>query len=672
MKKIINLILLLITLQTFCQVPELISFRAVAINSNGSLLTNQNISIKISIVDNLISPNEIYVESHSKLTDSNGAFNLNIGGGNFISGTNFNIINWFQGLKYLNVKIDPNNLTNYSVDLGTTQLLSVPFAFIAKNVVNGIETVNNLNDLRAINSLIDNKLIYLSGHTTVGDGGEGFFIYKSNLNINDNDGIIVKPISIISGSGRWIRQYSGNINVNFFGIKGGGIPSYSISDRIQNVIDFASSNSWYTNLSGMTIYFPNGQYFIDKPLILKDKVKIIGDNGTLFVANANSSYDYMIKIGTGPIVNCGIENLRLDTNNNSNLGGIHFKGAGNPTGGIWESKFKNININNLKGNGIYLEGGPKAPNYNIPNQFLTFENIRVTRSVDNYNSLKITGQNGQITFLNCTFDGAISKGTNVYIGIPNDGNIAPAVLSFINCTFQSSEYGVRLNSAENITFDNCWFEQLDVSLDVLDSKSINILNSRFADAAGFGSLTTTMIPVNTGRCINVKNSIITVENNYVTVTNPSSPDAQNEKFIYGAEDNNVINLKNNSFQDYRLGYTFGVMQTVLINSLTHNGINVSGVDISSKKIVFINNSGVINRINSTINSGELIFLRANGGSLTFNKLTNGTNGYNIHLNGRSNLVLTTGQAATFMKIDNVTGNGALAEKETYQLISVSN
>lgn len=52
--------------------------------------------------------------------------------------------------------------------------------------------------------------------------------------------------------------------------------------------------------------------------------------------------------------------------------------------------------------------------------------------------------------------------------------------------------------AENITIDNCWFESLGVAISVKSNyadknndvpcKSINILNNRFANAAGFGSL----------------------------------------------------------------------------------------------------------------------------------------------------------------------------------------
>lgn len=104
------------------------------------------------------------------------------------------------------------------------------------------------------------------------------------------------------------------------------------------------------------------------------------------------------------------------------------------------------------------------------------------------------------------------------------------------------------------------------------------------------------------------------------------------------------------------------MQTTLISS---NKIN-----IGSKKLVFVNSSGTVNRIDSTVNAGETLFIRANGGNITFLPMnpTNETTGKNIFLNGRSSLVLTNGQAATFIKIDNVVGN----EKASYQLVSISN
>lgn len=669
MKKLITVISLFITVVSFSQVPELISYRAIALDGSGSVLSNTHIKVKISILNNAMSA--IFVESHDiNPTDINGAYNLQIGASSVPLSGVFNTIDWGNSSKHLKVEIDPTGTGgSYPVLVGTTQLLSVPYALMAKNVMNvpanGVATINNVSDLKNYLDYTDEKVVFVKGYYTPGDGGEGFFIYKQAEALPDNEGVIIIPNPApVSGNGRWVRQYSGYINVNYFGVKRNY--TFPTSDKIQKIIDFASLNNLYNTRSDMTIYFPNGEYFIDKPLVLKDRVKILGGPATLFTPFNGSSYDYMIKIGSGPIVNCEINNLLINLNNTPNMGGIHFKGIGTPTGGIWSSNFKNITIKKLKGNGIYLEGGRGSEE--LPNQFLVFENVTVERSDENFNSLKMTGQNAQITFLNCTFDGIKTRGANVLISKKDPTDLAPAVVSFINCTIQSSLYGVVTDEANSITFDNCWFEDLDYSFDIKNSKNINILNNRFANAAGFGSepslitLATFPDPQPRGICISVSNSFVNVENSYVTVTDPNSTAAHNEFFILGFGTNNVINAKNNSFADIRLSDTFGIMQIITT-------INSNKIDLSGKKLIFISTSGTINRIDSTVSAGETIFIRANIGSITFSPMDIlGKMNKNIYLNGRASLILTQGQGATFIKIDNQVGD----EKATYQLVSIAN
>src|SRR5690606_10247703 len=73
----------------------------------------------------------VYMERHEVRTNQFGLFTVTLGmGGTSLFGT-FNTINWAVGEKYLKVEFDPNGGTNY-VDLGTKQLLSVPYALYAE------------------------------------------------------------------------------------------------------------------------------------------------------------------------------------------------------------------------------------------------------------------------------------------------------------------------------------------------------------------------------------------------------------------------------------------------------------------------------------------------------------------------------------------------------------
>lgn len=113
------------------QTPQKFNYQAIARNVSGQELTNQNISIRISIVDLTPNGNVLYQETHSVITSPMGLFSLEIGGGTIVSGV-FTNINWGNGDKYIKTEIDPAGGTSYTA-AGTSQLLSVPYALNALN-----------------------------------------------------------------------------------------------------------------------------------------------------------------------------------------------------------------------------------------------------------------------------------------------------------------------------------------------------------------------------------------------------------------------------------------------------------------------------------------------------------------------------------------------------------
>ena len=115
----------------FAQTPNAIPYQAVARNSSGNLLVNQNVRVRFSIHNETASGNIVYQENQSVTTNNLGLFTLNIGQGTATTGT-FATINWGTGFKYTQVEIDVNGGTNY-VDMGTQQMMSVPYALYAAN-----------------------------------------------------------------------------------------------------------------------------------------------------------------------------------------------------------------------------------------------------------------------------------------------------------------------------------------------------------------------------------------------------------------------------------------------------------------------------------------------------------------------------------------------------------
>jgi len=540
--------------------------------------------------------------------------------------------------------------------------------------------VLNLQALRSIAGVIDGELYYVKGHSTVGDGGGGIFMWRTNpvfigtgIYSQDNNGTIIKAIG--NDTGRWVRQYDGYINVLYFGALGVG---NLYNTEIQNAINFAELNSSDTSsLKSSTVFIPNGSYVLSN-IILKSGVTILGESIDNTIIYATQGTGYLFEIEIGPVY-INIYNLKI-VGNDTNKGCFLFEAKpGIPTpidpvadGGLWNSTIKNVIILRFNGNGIYLQGGTTIAGQGAsltPNQFNVFENVRVFKNNDSNfslfsNALKMTGQIGQQTFVNCQFDG-FTKTTNgittydkwVNVSIENTGTdyLTSSVVTFLNCTIQDSDYGVRINYAENVTFDNCWFENLGVALMVIGdkerSKSINILNNRFANASGFGSLPAPN-NIKAGQCVSVNKSVVNIYNNYVTASAPNGVD-NGSSFVQGFPDNGGINCYNNTFRDNnpKLSKTFGIMQSNI-------GVVTNSIDCKSNKLVFINpSSSVIKNIISAINAGEILIIRANGGSITFD------NTGNIFLTNRTTFSLTNGEIASFVKIDIGTTN------ETYQLVS---
>lgn len=116
----------------FAQVPEGISYQAIAFNASGGAVVNANVGIRISILDGSVTGTSVYTETHTRGTNTQGLFSLSIGMGTPTLGT-FAAVDWATGSKFLKVEIDPAGGTNYT-SVGANQLMSVPYALMAKEI----------------------------------------------------------------------------------------------------------------------------------------------------------------------------------------------------------------------------------------------------------------------------------------------------------------------------------------------------------------------------------------------------------------------------------------------------------------------------------------------------------------------------------------------------------
>jgi hypothetical protein len=136
MKRIISITAaLLITLCSWAQSPEKLSYQSVIRNAGNDLVVSAGVGMQISILQGSVSGTSVYVETQTPSTNINGLVSIEIGTGTVVSGA-FNLIDWSTGPYFIKTETDPAGGTTYTIT-GTSQLMSVPYALYAKTSGNG-------------------------------------------------------------------------------------------------------------------------------------------------------------------------------------------------------------------------------------------------------------------------------------------------------------------------------------------------------------------------------------------------------------------------------------------------------------------------------------------------------------------------------------------------------
>ncbi|HNP95658.1 MAG TPA: hypothetical protein PKJ63_08515, partial [Cyclobacteriaceae bacterium] len=121
----------LFTICSFGQAPQGFKYQSVARNSSGLPIASSNIGLRVRIHDQTETGSVVYSETHTAATNAFGVFSLSIGAGTPQSGT-FASINWGGGAKFIEIEADFSGGTSYT-SMGTSQLLSVPYALYSEN-----------------------------------------------------------------------------------------------------------------------------------------------------------------------------------------------------------------------------------------------------------------------------------------------------------------------------------------------------------------------------------------------------------------------------------------------------------------------------------------------------------------------------------------------------------
>jgi len=242
MKNILYTILMLFVLVSAnAQVPQKMTYQAVLRNQSNALLSNERISMKISILQGDSLSNPIYTEYQTAYTNLNGLVTIQIGTGMVMYG-NFTNIDWTKGQTFIKTETDPEGGLDFRI-IGTNELLSVPFAFYAaKSNFDTTSIYKNINDLQKQSLL--NKSNIQSNLDSIIINSNNLKIYLDTLNSKLNrvdfntllQGYqkIGKFVSAISLQG--VDSFDVNINGNFIASKnvtiGGNIESLGTTSTL--------------------------------------------------------------------------------------------------------------------------------------------------------------------------------------------------------------------------------------------------------------------------------------------------------------------------------------------------------------------------------------------------------------------------------------------------------
>ncbi len=196
MKNIILFVLISFTfIKGFSQVPESFKYQALIRNTEGTILANQTVNIRTAIVSGNFDGVTVFSETHIVNTNAFGLVNLNIGEGLTDYG-NFSTIEWGNNSYFLKIEVDTQGGEMFEF-MGITQLLSVPYALVAKRTMEINHDNDPQNEMQTLN--YSNGNLSISGKNTV------------FIDINDEDHFVDnEAISSLTLNGNKLEIKEGN------------------------------------------------------------------------------------------------------------------------------------------------------------------------------------------------------------------------------------------------------------------------------------------------------------------------------------------------------------------------------------------------------------------------------------------------------------------------------
>ncbi|MDC0630257.1 fibrobacter succinogenes major paralogous domain-containing protein, partial [Flavobacteriaceae bacterium] len=323
MKKFYTILCLTIAslTQLQAQAPQGFNYQATVRNSAGDLIVNTNVYFKFNVIQGSQTAVPIFTETHYVPTDDLGQVNLVIGQGTANTGI-FSELDWSLGSYYLGIEL--NTGSGY-VAMGTTQLLSVPYALYAENSGNSTPTTPNLETVLAENNSANNQQIKdLQDPTEAHDAATKAYIdaqiaeavagLQSQIDDLDSDNATLNQDLVGSWYGTSVDNSQPPTTEEIQITLESNGEGYTIFDRYDQdnnlILEREYDVTWSSTANTITInyidYGPDGQQYIDSQtnsyeFIDTDSFRFFEDDGDVTILYRGSSvtdqdgntYDYL-------------------------------------------------------------------------------------------------------------------------------------------------------------------------------------------------------------------------------------------------------------------------------------------------------------------------------------------------------------------------------------------
>jgi len=217
--------------------PEAFNYSAVARDANNNPIASSTIGIQITLRQGSPLGTVVYQENHFVNTDQFGLFNLIVGGGS-IQGGSMASINWSGADFYMQVGMDINGGTNF-LTMGTTQLLSVPYALHAKTAESVTGSSNQVFIQAGSNITISGTGTSVDPYIINSTSGSSGLIVSAGAGVTDIDGNSYN--SVIYGNQEWMTE---NLRTT----------RYANGDLIPNI---TGNSQWENTTSGAWAHYAN-------------------------------------------------------------------------------------------------------------------------------------------------------------------------------------------------------------------------------------------------------------------------------------------------------------------------------------------------------------------------------------------------------------------------------